>query len=180
MKTILGFTWEEHLTNQPNLKPFQLCLNFVFYFVLSGIESECSVSMKPVLQLLLSTPASELPMLNHCLNLKFMTWFLLCVALRTCIAHPGNSFKSRLGNSCMVSFVTRLCCTWKWGSYTVVSERDEIDTFNHATLCLSSIREQAESVWFYLQEAQCTLLCRKLNKSYSFDLTIFCNSHHII
>lgn len=32
-------------------------------------------------QALLSAQASEVPMLNHCLNLKFMTWFLLCVAL---------------------------------------------------------------------------------------------------
>lgn len=29
----------------------------------------------------------------------------LCSTLRTCIAHPGNSFKSRLANSSMVSFL---------------------------------------------------------------------------
>lgn len=85
-------------------------------------------STKPKLNVVLTVlsgfeNSGALPWCNQCLSsfssraanahpLSIFEMHDLIPALcSTCIVNPGNSFKSRLGNSSMVSFVTRLCRT---------------------------------------------------------------------
>lgn len=137
MKTILRLYVRGTSNNLPKPQAISTLLNFVFTLYFMALKVEYSVLVKLVLLLHLSAPASELPMLIHCLNLKFMTWFLLCVALWEHalptqvipLNHARVNLAWFLFNTSLLHLKMRLIhgCFWEeW----------------HATLYLSSIRGQ--------------------------------------
>lgn len=106
-----------------------------------------------MLQHLLSAPASELPFLIHVLNLKFMTWFLLCVALSE---HALPTQVVPLNHAWVILawflFLTCLCCTWNWGSYTDVLRRMTLTciTVPHVVVVMKDKKKSFFSITFQL------------------------------
>lgn len=166
MKTIFGFTWDEQLTDQPNLELFQLHFNFVFLLGAFWIrKSELCLGVTSVLELIRLAPAFWLSMLIRCLNLKFMTWFLLCLArsehaLPTQVIPLNHAWVILAWSLFEQVFVTLENVLTLW----VFSEENDVDIFTDTTFSLSSeVRQNRQINHSIRSDNRCQIIWLKIS-----------------